>query len=56
MQSKDFAKTERVMKAMLQMTKLDIQALKRAYEQKTPPKAKDENENKERPYLESNKT
>jgi predicted 3-demethylubiquinone-9 3-methyltransferase (glyoxalase superfamily) len=32
MQDKDAAKTERVMKAMLQMTKLDVEGLKRAYE------------------------
>jgi predicted 3-demethylubiquinone-9 3-methyltransferase (glyoxalase superfamily) len=34
MQDKDPKKTERVMGAVMQMTKLDIAALKRAYEQK----------------------
>jgi len=33
MQDKDTKKTERVMKAMLQMTKIDIKRLKQAYEQ-----------------------
>jgi predicted 3-demethylubiquinone-9 3-methyltransferase (glyoxalase superfamily) len=33
LQDKDAAKSQRVMKAMLQMTKIDIAALKRAYEQ-----------------------
>jgi len=33
-EDKDARKTERVMKAMLQMTKLDIKGLKKAYEQK----------------------
>jgi predicted 3-demethylubiquinone-9 3-methyltransferase (glyoxalase superfamily) len=32
MHDKDAGKTERVMKALLQMTKLDIQGLKKAYE------------------------
>jgi predicted 3-demethylubiquinone-9 3-methyltransferase (glyoxalase superfamily) len=31
LQSKNAEKTERVMKAMLQMTKIDIKALQRAY-------------------------
>lgn len=35
MQDKDPMKSQRVMKAMLQMTKLDISALKQAYEQKS---------------------
>ena len=30
---RDAAKSQRVMKAMLQMTKIDISGLKRAYEQ-----------------------
>jgi predicted 3-demethylubiquinone-9 3-methyltransferase (glyoxalase superfamily) len=34
LQDKDAKKTERVMAAVMQMTKLDIAALKRAYEQK----------------------
>jgi len=34
LQDKDAGKTERVMKAMLQMTKLDIKTLKQAYEQR----------------------
>jgi predicted 3-demethylubiquinone-9 3-methyltransferase (glyoxalase superfamily) len=34
MQVKDAKKTERVMKAIIQMTKLDIKGLKKAYEQK----------------------
>jgi hypothetical protein len=34
MQDKDPTKTERVMAALLQMSKLDIAALKRAYEGK----------------------
>jgi hypothetical protein len=33
LQDKDAAKTERVMKALLQMNKLDINTLKQAYEQ-----------------------
>ena len=33
MQDKDARKTERVMKAMLQMNKIDIKGLKQAYEQ-----------------------
>jgi len=33
LQDKDAEKTERVMKALLQMTKLDIKTLKQAYEQ-----------------------
>jgi predicted 3-demethylubiquinone-9 3-methyltransferase (glyoxalase superfamily) len=33
MQDKDTKKTERVMKAMLQMIKIDIQSLRQAYEQ-----------------------
>jgi len=33
MQDKDTKKTERVMKAMLQMTKIDIKRLKQAYDQ-----------------------
>jgi predicted 3-demethylubiquinone-9 3-methyltransferase (glyoxalase superfamily) len=33
MQDKDARKSERVMKAMLQMTKIDIEELKRAYKQ-----------------------
>jgi predicted 3-demethylubiquinone-9 3-methyltransferase (glyoxalase superfamily) len=33
LQDKDSAKAERVMKAMLQMKKIDIKALKQAYEQ-----------------------
>jgi predicted 3-demethylubiquinone-9 3-methyltransferase (glyoxalase superfamily) len=32
MQDKDPAKSERVMKAVLQMTKLDIETLEKAYE------------------------
>jgi len=36
---KDTAKTERVMKAMLQMKKLDIQTLKRAYEESSAAQA-----------------
>jgi hypothetical protein len=32
MQDKDPVKTNRVMKAMLQMTKLDIEGLRKAYE------------------------
>lgn len=31
LQDRDAAKTERVMKAMLQMTRIDIKALERAY-------------------------
>jgi predicted 3-demethylubiquinone-9 3-methyltransferase (glyoxalase superfamily) len=34
MQDKDAEKTERVMKALLQMTKLDVKKLKQAYEQR----------------------
>jgi len=34
LQDKDLRKSQNVMKAMLQMTKIDIEALKRAYEQK----------------------
>jgi predicted 3-demethylubiquinone-9 3-methyltransferase (glyoxalase superfamily) len=34
MQDKDAEKSNRVMKAMLQMTKIDIEGLKRAYEQR----------------------
>jgi hypothetical protein len=34
MQDKDAGRTGRVMKAMLQMTKLDIRALQQAYEKK----------------------
>jgi predicted 3-demethylubiquinone-9 3-methyltransferase (glyoxalase superfamily) len=37
MQDKDPEKSNRVMKAMLQMTKLDIAALRRAYEQEEAP-------------------
>jgi predicted 3-demethylubiquinone-9 3-methyltransferase (glyoxalase superfamily) len=33
LQNKDAEKTERVMKALLQMNKLDIKTLKQAYEQ-----------------------
>ncbi len=34
LQDKDLAKSRRVMEAMLQMTKIDIERLKRAYDQK----------------------
>ena len=34
LQDKDAAKSQRVMKAMLQMDKIDIAALKQAYDQK----------------------
>jgi hypothetical protein len=35
LQDKDAERTERVMKAMLQMTKIDIKALQRAYDKET---------------------